>query len=201
MNGLSEAMMKVQIEVEIREGRKQSFSIEDASWDALTREIITFIDSIRATQSQQNEPSPMPLISSQNQQHNDYSDINSNGHPDAHHQNNVNNDIYFQPRHGSQNSHNSPTPPQGDTLTIKERLELFLKAEYGNRWFNSLEVKEHYEQAYGTYINLSTVSTYCARMYRDGILERRGNRIQRQYHLTRQQRYAEGTAFPVRPTI
>lgn len=190
--------MKVHIEIEIREGRKQSFSIEDASWDALKREIITFIDSTRATQSQQNEPSPMPLISSQEQQHYNYSEVNSNGHPDAQHQNNANNNIYFQPR---QNSHNSPTPPQEDTLTIKERLELFLKAEYGNRWFNSLEVKEHYQQAYGTYINLSTVSTYCARMYRDGILERRGNRIQRQYHLVRQQRYAEGTAFPVRPTI
>ena len=198
MNGLSEARMKVHIDIEIKEGRKQSFSLEEVSADMLLNEVIAFIKPIVVTESQQKESSSMSLYQSQEQPHyNSQDSVHSNAHTDTH-----KNDIHFQPQHGSHNLHNSPIIPQGDTLTIKERLELFLKAEYGNRWFRSLEVKQHYEQAYGSYINLSTVSTYCARMYRDGILERRGNRIQREYHLIRQRdRYATEASYPVRHTI
>lgn len=69
--------------------------------------------------------------------------------------------------------------PQPD-LTLKERLEMFLRFEYPRVWFSSLDVKRQYEAVYGK-ISLSTVSTYLARMYRDNILERRGNRTQREY--------------------
>lgn len=69
-----------------------------------------------------------------------------------------------------------------DSLTLKKRLEMFLKYEYPRVWFSSLDVKEHYEGVFGK-INLSTVSTYLARMNREGILERRGNRNQREYRL------------------
>jgi hypothetical protein len=55
-----------------------------------------------------------------------------------------------------------------------------LRFEYPRVWFSSLDVKRQYESVYGK-INLSTVSTYLARMYRDNILERRGNRTQREY--------------------
>ncbi len=65
-------------------------------------------------------------------------------------------------------------------LTLKERLEMFLRFEYPRIWFSSLDVKRQYEAVYGK-ISLSTVSTYLARMYRDNILERRGNRTQREY--------------------
>ncbi len=67
-------------------------------------------------------------------------------------------------------------------LTLKERLEMFLKFEYPRTWFSSLDVKRHYEAVYHK-ISLSTVSTYLARMYRDGLLERRGGRNQREYRL------------------
>ncbi len=70
----------------------------------------------------------------------------------------------------------SPQPE----LTLKERLEMFLRFEYPRIWFSSLDVKRQYETVYGK-INLSTVSTYLARMHRDNILERRGNRNQREY--------------------
>ena len=73
----------------------------------------------------------------------------------------------------------SSESPQPD-LTLKERLEMFLRYEYPRIWFSSLDVKRQYEAVYGK-INLSTVSTYLARMYRDSILERRGNRTQREY--------------------
>lgn len=69
--------------------------------------------------------------------------------------------------------------PQPD-LTLKERLEMFLRFEYPRVWFSSLDVKRQYESVYGK-INLSTVSTYLARMHRDNILERKGNRNQREY--------------------
>lgn len=67
-----------------------------------------------------------------------------------------------------------------ESLTLKERLEMFLRFEYPRIWFTSLDVKRHYESVYGK-INLSTVSTYLARMYRDNILERKGNHNQREY--------------------
>ena len=66
------------------------------------------------------------------------------------------------------------------TLTLKERLEMFLRFEYPRVWFTSLDVKKQYESVYGK-IGLSTVSTYLARMSRENILIRRGNRNQREY--------------------
>ncbi len=67
-------------------------------------------------------------------------------------------------------------------LTLKERLEMFLRFEFPRMWFSSFDVKKRYEDVYGN-ISLSTVSTYLARMYRDNSLERRGNRTQREYHI------------------
>ncbi len=67
-------------------------------------------------------------------------------------------------------------------LTLKERLEMFLRFEFPRIWFSSFDVKKRYEDVYGN-ISLSTVSTYLARMYRDNLLERRGNRTQREYHI------------------
>jgi hypothetical protein len=67
-------------------------------------------------------------------------------------------------------------------LTLKERLEMFLRFEFPRMWFSSFDVKKRYEDVYGN-ISLSTVSTYLARMYRDSLLERRGNRTQREYHI------------------
>ncbi|MCL7476095.1 MAG: hypothetical protein SCH39_07225 [Methanosarcinales archaeon] len=69
---------------------------------------------------------------------------------------------------------------KNESLTIKERLELFLNFEYKGHWFTSLEVKSDYDRIYGP-INLSTVSTYLSRLYREDKLERTGNRNQRRY--------------------
>lgn len=66
------------------------------------------------------------------------------------------------------------------SLTINERLELFLKYEYPRVWFSSQDVQQHYERIYGP-IKQSTVSTYLSRMYQKELLERRGNRTQREY--------------------
>jgi len=66
------------------------------------------------------------------------------------------------------------------SLTINERLELFLKYEYPRVWFSSQDVQQQYERIYGP-IKQSTVSTYLSRMFRKKLLERRGNRTQREY--------------------
>ena len=84
---------------------------------------------------------------------------------------------------------------KNESLTIKQRLELFLNFEYTGQWFTSLEVKRNYDRVYGN-INLSTVSTYLSRMYRENKLERMGNRNQRKYHLREEpepQEYSYGT--------
>ncbi len=65
-------------------------------------------------------------------------------------------------------------------LPLKERLELFLKFEYKDLWFTSMDVKKRYEAVYGK-IGLSTVSTYLARMCRENKLIKRGNRNHREY--------------------
>jgi hypothetical protein len=70
-----------------------------------------------------------------------------------------------------------------DKYTIKERLRLFLKFEFRNLWFSSLQVKKKYEHQYGEEIKISTVSTYLTRLYNEGFLERRGNRVTREYHV------------------
>lgn len=69
---------------------------------------------------------------------------------------------------------------ESQPLTLRERLEMFLRFEYPRVWFTSLDVKKQYENIYGK-IGLSTVSTYLARMSREEILIRRGNRNQREY--------------------
>jgi hypothetical protein len=63
-----------------------------------------------------------------------------------------------------------------------DRLEHFIKFEFSNTWFTSQELRERYETVADD-IKLSTVSTYLSRMNRDGLLEKRGNRNNRQYRL------------------
>lgn len=77
-----------------------------------------------------------------------------------------------------------------DKPTIKERLSLFLKFEFSGQWFTSLVVKDRYERQYGEEIKLSTVSTYLTRLTGEGFLERRGNRVEREYHVIGEEKLA-----------
>jgi hypothetical protein len=83
--------------------------------------------------------------------------------------------------HVPQQSTNVSSISGSGTLSIKERLEMFLRFEYPVAWFSSLDVKRQYENYYGK-IGLSTISTYLARMCHENKLIRRGNRNQREYH-------------------
>ncbi|MGC9515633.1 hypothetical protein [Methanocrinis sp.] len=90
----------------------------------------------------------------------------------------------------------SPKPEENRTL--RDRLEIFVREEFPESWFSSNELKDRYEAASDD-IKLSTVSTYLSRMYYDGVLERRGNRNQRQYRLVTEEFTSEvkypGTIF------
>jgi hypothetical protein len=76
--------------------------------------------------------------------------------------------------------------------TLMDRLEKFIKFEFSSTWFTSQELRERYETVADD-IKLSTVSTYLSRMNRDGLLERKGNRNNRQYRLVEENK-SEATA-------
>ena len=91
-----------------------------------------------------------------------------------------------------------PHPKSEDNRTLRDRLEIFVRKEFSDSWFSSNELRDRYE-AESNDIKLSTVSTYLSRMYYDGVLERRGNRNQRQYRLVTEEFTSEvkypGTVF------
>lgn len=90
----------------------------------------------------------------------------------------------------SSHSANNPYNGESEDLTIKEKLALFLKfdEERPKDWFTTSQVRKIYEEAKGVTIRLSTVSTYLANLYSDGILMRKGSRAKRQYRLASAER-------------
>jgi hypothetical protein len=76
-----------------------------------------------------------------------------------------------------------PYDPQSEDLTIKERLASFLRFDERapKGWFTSSQIKRTYEVTFEENVRLSTISTYLASMYSDGILKRKGSRAMRQY--------------------
>ena len=76
----------------------------------------------------------------------------------------------------------APARDYGGAGTLMDRLESFIKFEFSNTWFTTQELRERYETVADD-IKLSTVSTYLSRMNRDGLLDKRGNRNNRQYRL------------------
>ncbi len=99
---------------------------------------------------------------------------------------------------GADEVRDMPQPKSEDNRTIRDRLEIFVRQEFPDSWFSSNELRDRYE-AVSEDIKLSTVSTYLSRMYYDGVLERRGNRTQRQYRLVTEEFTSEvkypGTVF------
>ena len=89
-------------------------------------------------------------------------------------------------------------PKSEDNRTLRDRLEIFVRDEFPDSWFSSNDLRDQYETVSDD-IKLSTVSTYLSRMYYDGVLERRGNRNQRQYRLVTEEFTSEvkypGTVF------
>jgi hypothetical protein len=71
-----------------------------------------------------------------------------------------------------------------DNLTQIEKTFLLLKHNHEKGWVKSQNLKEEYEIMYGERIKLSSLSTYLARLYEKGSLERKGSRAQRVYRMS-----------------
>jgi hypothetical protein len=69
-------------------------------------------------------------------------------------------------------------------LTQIEKAFLLLKHNHEKGWVKSQNLKEEYEIMYGERIKLSSLSTYLARLYEKGSLERKGSRAQREYRMS-----------------
>jgi hypothetical protein len=79
------------------------------------------------------------------------------------------------------------SPPQSAQAyeasgTLMDRLGNFIRFEFPDTWFTTQQLRDKYETVSDD-IKLSTVSTYLSRMNRDRLLERKGNRNNRQYRL------------------
>jgi hypothetical protein len=68
-----------------------------------------------------------------------------------------------------------------ENLTRNEKVYLLLKHNHPNQWVRSQDLQEEYEIVYGEKIKLSSLSTYLARFYEKGMLERKGSRAQWEY--------------------
>jgi hypothetical protein len=75
--------------------------------------------------------------------------------------------------------------PYDDGGTLMDRLEKFIRFEFPDTWFTSQELREKFETVIDD-IKLSTVSTYLSRMNQERLLERRGNRNNREYRLVQE---------------
>jgi hypothetical protein len=71
-----------------------------------------------------------------------------------------------------------------ESLTQKDKVFLLIKHNHSNQWIRSQDLQEEYELVYGEKIKLSSLSTYLARFYEKGALQRKGSRAQREYLLS-----------------
>jgi hypothetical protein len=70
-----------------------------------------------------------------------------------------------------------------EKMTQKEKLLLLLRHNHAGEWVRSQDIQEEYEILFGERIKLSSLSTYLARFYESGVLQRRGSRAQWEYRL------------------
>lgn len=68
-----------------------------------------------------------------------------------------------------------------DSLSQKDKVLILLKRKHPEGWVRSQQIKEEYEATYAEQIKLSSLSTYLARFYNQGVMKRRGSRAQREY--------------------
>lgn len=78
-----------------------------------------------------------------------------------------------------------------ENLSYKDKVFLLLEKNHANDWVKSQDLQREYEDVYGESIKLSSVSTYLARFFDQGALERRGSRAQRMYKLSKESAVAK----------
>ena len=74
-------------------------------------------------------------------------------------------------------------------LPVYERVKLLISTAYGmGSWFTTNELCDSFLDIFGNQLKTTTASTYLARLYEEGFLERSGSRNERKYNLRRELR-------------
>ncbi len=74
-------------------------------------------------------------------------------------------------------------------LPIYERVRLLISTAFGmGSWFTTNELCESFQDIFGHQLKITTASTYLARLFEEGFLERSGSRNERKYNLRRELR-------------
>ncbi|MCS4541283.1 MAG: hypothetical protein HY929_03000 [Euryarchaeota archaeon] len=76
-----------------------------------------------------------------------------------------------------------PSERELRNLSQKDKLWLLTRNEHPDDWVISQGLKREYEAIFGEEIKLTAVSTYLARFFEEGKVERQGSRAQREYRL------------------
>ena len=74
-------------------------------------------------------------------------------------------------------------------LPVYEKVKLLISTAFGmGSWFTTNDLCESYQDVHNMQLKTTTGSTYLARLYEEGFLERSGNRNERKYKLKRELR-------------
>ncbi len=74
-------------------------------------------------------------------------------------------------------------------LPVYERVKLLISTAFGmGSWFTTNEICESFQDIFSHQLKITTASTYLARLYEEGFLERSGSRNERKYNLRRELR-------------
>ena len=83
----------------------------------------------------------------------------------------------------------SPDIPIEDALdlSVYDRVKLLISTAYGmGSYFTTNDLCESYQDLFSTLLKITTGSTYVARLYEEGCLERTGTRNERKYKLRKE---------------
>ncbi len=83
----------------------------------------------------------------------------------------------------------SPDIPIEDALdlSVYDRVKLLISTAYGmGSYFTTNDLCESYQDLFSTQLKITTGSTYLARLYEEGYLERTGTRNERKYKLRKE---------------
>lgn len=70
-----------------------------------------------------------------------------------------------------------------ENLSQKDKVLHLIKHNHFGEWVRSQDLQEEYRIVYGENIKLSSISTYLARFWKGGVIERKGSRAQREYKI------------------
>lgn len=72
-------------------------------------------------------------------------------------------------------------------LPLYDRVKLLISTAYGmGSWFTTNELCDSFQDVFTIQLKTTTGSTYLARLYEEGLLERSGSRNERKYKLKRE---------------